>query len=167
MHAKLSDLEIMSYAREMKRLPPPGVPFLRLKRKQGHREGEIALVGDSGASYRLLLRQNVHNLANFSALLLYLWPNSTERFCLRRYNGDWHSHKNKVVREVIRGFHVHIATERYQQIGLREDDYAEPSSEYHDLHSALACLCRDCNVVPPLLVELFTRQPSLFPEEDE
>lgn len=47
-------------------------------------------------------------------------------------------------------FHIHIATERYQEIGTREDAYAEPTDRYGDFHSALQCLIDDTSLnVPP------------------
>ena len=42
-------------------------------------------------------------------------------------------------------FHIHLATERYQEIGAREDTFAEPTDRYSDIEGALACLIADAN----------------------
>ncbi len=47
-------------------------------------------------------------------------------------------------------FHIHMATERYQRTGNREDTYAEPTDRYSDMEGAFTCLLADCGfVVPP------------------
>lgn len=56
---------------------------------------------------------------------------------LRRHNGSSHRHTNRLEGRVVRGFHVHLATERYQLAGLKEDDYAEATSNYGDLAVAI------------------------------
>ncbi len=38
------------------------------------------------------------------------------------------------------GFHIHTATERYQQSGYREDTYAEETNRYADYHGAIECM---------------------------
>ena len=43
-----------------------------------------------------------------------------------------------------------MATERYQEIGAREDAYAEVTDRYSELSGALDCLSRDAAFdVPP------------------
>ena len=39
---------------------------------------------------------------------------------------------------------IHTATERYQELGAREDTFAEPSKRYSDFHSAIHCMLDDC-----------------------
>ena len=46
-------------------------------------------------------------------------------------------------------FHIHVATERYQEFGTREDAYAEPTDRYGDFHGALRCLIDDGNLEIP------------------
>ncbi len=54
----------------------------------------------------------------------------------------------------------HRATERYQQSGLREDSFAEPTTRYQDLAGALLCLIQDCGFqMPP------NNQSGLFDAE--
>lgn len=42
-----------------------------------------------------------------------------------------------------------MATERYQQSGLREDAYAAPTKRFADFDGALECFVADCNVILP------------------
>lgn len=55
-----------------------------------------------------------------------------------------------------------MATERYQELGMREDSYAEATDRFGDSDSALRCLVDDCG---------FDRPPDpnlrLFDQEEE
>lgn len=42
-----------------------------------------------------------------------------------------------------------MATERYQELGTREDAYAERTGRFGDFHGALRCLIEDANLVVP------------------
>lgn len=57
-------------------------------------------------------------------------------------------------------FHIHTATERYQQFGTREDTYAERTERYDDFRGALHCLIDDVNLQAPA-----DAQGNLFEEE--
>lgn len=47
-------------------------------------------------------------------------------------------------------FHTHFATERYQDLGAREDAYAQRTDRYATFRGALDCLFEDANFsVPP------------------
>ena len=43
-------------------------------------------------------------------------------------------------------FHIHFATERYQELGAREDAYARPTDRHDMLRDALGCLVKDANI---------------------
>ncbi|MCY4661719.1 MAG: hypothetical protein OXF93_18215 [Acidobacteria bacterium] len=88
-----------------------------------------------------------------------LAPQSTQVFRLRRYNGRSHQHTNQIEDEVFYDFHIHFATERYQELGAREDAYALPTDRYTTLRGALDCLFEDANfsVPPKSQGELFDR----------
>lgn len=88
------------------------------------------------------------NALDFSAILGYHMPNSSRIFRLRRYNGK-HYHTNKLEQEIISGYHIHHATERYQAMGANEDAYAESTDRYSTLSDALNCLLEDCNFTSP------------------
>jgi len=86
-------------------------------------------------------------------------PQSNQLFRLRRYNGKSHEHTNRLEGVTFYDFHIHIATERYQAVGMREDAYAEPTDRYGDFHAAFSCLIKDVNINVPL-----ERQGTLFEE---
>ena len=71
-------------------------------------------------------------------------------FRLRRHNGKSHEHTNQIEQITFYDFHIHMATERYQELGTREDAFAEVTDRYGDYESALRCLVEDCGFeVPP------------------
>lgn len=86
-------------------------------------------------------------------------PNSNQLFRLRRHNGKSHQHTNRIEDETFYDFHIHIhmATERYQEVGMREDAYAVPTTRYGDFQGALRCLIEDAGLVAPP-----DDQPTLF-----
>ena len=51
-----------------------------------------------------------------------------------------------IEKESFEGFHIHTATKRYQEFGLkREDVYAQITDRFDDYENALKCLLEDCN----------------------
>lgn len=145
-----SDQEIAALVQERKPLPGDWRKRIRLRPKRGHDERDLALTGDAGSEFRLILRQNKLNPLDFSIILAVRVPQSNQIFRLRRYNGKSHEHTNHIEDETIYGFHIHMATERYQEIGTREDAYAELTDRYGDFHGALRCLIAHSNIeVPP------------------
>jgi hypothetical protein len=46
-------------------------------------------------------------------------------------------------------YHIHTATERYQELGMREDTYAEPSNRFSDFNTAIICMLNDCGFDVP------------------
>ena len=116
-----------------------------LRQKRGHLEREIAVEGHEGGRYKVILRQSSHNSLDFSVILALDPPDSNILFRLRRYNGKSHEHTNHLEKQRFYDFHIHTATERYQDLGTREDAFAEPTDRYGDLHSAVRCLLTDCN----------------------
>jgi hypothetical protein len=150
MAATYSDQEIAALLQERKPLPADWRTNLRLRpTKRGHEERDLELPGDAGGEFRLILRQNKINPLDFSIILAVRVPNSSTIFRLRRYNGKSHEHTNHIEGQTFYDFHIHIATERYQHIGTREDAYAEPTDRYGDFHGALRCLFKDANLDPP------------------
>ncbi len=161
MAARFSDHEIVQMLRERKHLPGDYQAKLHLREKRGHKERELDLEGEQGSQYRLILRQSNFNLLDFSIILAYSPPASTQLFRLRRYNGKSHEHTNHIETTTFYDFHIHQATERYQAIGTREDAYAEATDRYSDFRSALRCLLEDCGFEHPE-----GAQKSLFGEFD-
>jgi hypothetical protein len=118
-------------------------------RKGGHREAQQIVTSNAGSSFRVIVRQSTFDPLDFSVILGYELPESTRVFLLRRHNGNSHDHPNRLESTTVRGFHVHIATERYQIAGYKEDGYAEPTSAYHDLAGAIREMLSVANFTPP------------------
>ena len=126
------DQEIVSLLEEHKPLPVDWRRQVSLKPKRGHDEQQLDLVGDAGSEFRLILRRGRVNLLDFSIILAVRVPRSNQLFRLCRYNGRSHEHTNRIEDVKFYDFHIHVATERYQEIGMREDAYAEPTGRYSD-----------------------------------
>lgn len=119
---------------------------IRLRPKQGHGERHLDLTGNEGSAFRLIFRQSHRNPLDFSIILAVRPPQSNQFFRLRRYNGKSHEHTNHIEGDSFYDFHVHLATERYQAFGTREDAYAEPTERYSDFRGAVQCLIDDVNL---------------------
>ncbi len=149
MPNKFSDDEINALIKETKPLPKNYRNFLRLNDKRGHKESELDVVGEKGDQFRLIFRQSNINNLDFSVILAFCPKGTNQVFRLRRYNGKSHEHTNKIECSTFYGFHIHTATERYQELGSDPDSFAEQSSKYYDFNSAVHCLFDDCGLVIP------------------
>ncbi|MCH7764774.1 MAG: hypothetical protein IIB95_13750 [Candidatus Marinimicrobia bacterium] len=96
---------------------------------------------------------------DFSAILAFRKKGYTNDFKLKRYNGKSHEHSNKLEGEKFYDFHIHIATQRYQDIGKKEESYGKITDRFSNLRGALKCLIEDCNVRTTL-----NTQANLFEE---
>jgi hypothetical protein len=153
----LSDGEIEELISEEKLLPVDYREKIIMRPKRGHSERELDIKGKNGNMFRLILRQSSLNPIDFSAILAWLPPTSGNLFRLYRYNGKSHGHTNFLESGSFYDFHIHRASERYQQAGLREDAYAEPTDRYQDLNGAICCLRKECGFRLP-----DETQPDLF-----
>ena len=144
-----TDNQIDALVQERKPLPANWQDRTRLKTKRGHDEQHLDLTGEAGTGFRLIFRQNRINGLDFSVILAVLVPQSTQVFRLRRYNGRSHEHTNQIENETFYDFHIHLATERYQEIGAREDTYARATDRYGTFLGALDCLFADANFSVP------------------
>lgn len=120
-----------------------------MKPKPGHKERDLSLSGEDGSTFRLMLRQSLSNPLDFSVIVGYQMPNSNRLFRLRRYNGRFTEHTNRLENESFYDFHVHQATARYQDAGLAEDTFAQRTDRFGDLQGAIDCLLQDCGFVIP------------------
>lgn len=159
MPAKFSDRDIEVLLNEEKILPIDYYSRIQLRDKRGHKERELELRGINGNFFRIILRQSEYNHLDFSVILTLREKESTAIFRIRRYNGKSHEHTNKIEAVSFYDFHIHMATERYQDIGMREDAFAEATHRFSDFHSAFNCLIEDCNIKLP-----HSQQNSLFTE---
>ena len=107
------------------------------------------MIGEHDSRFRLILRQSKKNPMNFSVILGVSSPGSNQLFRLLRYNGKGHHHINRIEEESFYDFHIHLATERYQDLGMDEDAYAETSDRFDDIDTALECMLEDGNFVVP------------------
>jgi hypothetical protein len=146
---------------ERKPLPDNYRARVQLRDKRGHKERELDVTGENGTQYRLILRQSNFNTLDFSIILVVNPSDSNQLFRLRRYNGKSHEHTNQIEGNTFYDFHVHRASERYQESGSREDAFAEATNRYADFHTALRCMLKDCGFETPP-----NAQPSLFGEFD-
>ena len=149
MPALLSDVEIASLLRERKQLPSDYRERIQPRPKRGHKERELDLQGANGTEFRLIIRQGIVNPLDFSVILAYLPAGTNRLFRLTRYNSRTHEHTNQLEGQTFFGWHIHKATERYQNSGFREDAFAEPTDRFSDLAGALECVIVDCGLARP------------------
>jgi hypothetical protein len=144
----LTDKQIDSFMSETKIIPKNFDPKLRDKGLNLEFSQEV--IGEEGNNFRIIVRQNKSSPLDFSVIFGVILGGKL--FRLRRYNGDHGIHTNKIEDEEIDGFHIHKATQRYQERGFREEGFAEKTEKYSDWKSALNKLIKDCNFT--LQVEL-------------
>lgn len=159
MSAILSDKDIAILVKEKKLLPTDYRTRIQVRPKRGHKERELDVKGSDGSDFRLILRQSLLNPLDFSIILAYGPPNSNQLFRLQRYNGKSHEHTNPIERDRFYDFHVHQATERYQQLGANEDAFAEPTDRFSEFQEAVSCMINNCGFEIP-----FDPQRKLFEE---
>jgi hypothetical protein len=149
MAGRYTDSEIQQLLAERKLLPEEYRKKLKLREKRGHREAELSIAGGAGTEFRLIARQNSLNVLDFSIILAACPAGSNQLFRLRRHNGKSHEHTNQIEGSTFYDFHIHMATERYQELGTREDAFAEATDRFGDYESALRCLVHDCGFELP------------------
>lgn len=150
MAIRLSNQEINQLINEPKPLPDNYKSFLRLRNKKGHRERDFEITGTDGNKFRIIQRQAEFNVLDFSVILAYCPRNSNETFILRRYNGKSHEHSNTLENQTFFDFHIHQATERYQDIGAKVESYANATQDYSTIDEATQRLFTECGfVIPP------------------
>ena len=138
MEIMYSDRKIEAFIREPKVLPDNWYSDL-------YKNEKLDVKGKNGNRYYIIIRQSSIYPLDFSAILTVRAPLSSRDFRLRRYNGSTQPHTNPIEKEVVVGFHIHYATERYQQRGNDEETYAEETCRFSDLDGALRCLLEDAN----------------------
>ena len=146
MPVVLSDEEIAALIAERKPCLRDQRERIRLRPKHGHKEAELEVQGVEGNRFRVIIRQSHSNALDFSIILAFCPPNTNQLFRLQRYNGKSHEHTNQIEGTRFYGFHMHTATIRYQELGAKEDTYAEASDRYSDIHGAFSCMCQDCGI---------------------
>lgn len=144
----LRDSEIQSLIDDVKPITSNAVKMIKPvplnnRRHMGH---EHEVLSRSGKKYSIYVRLNSINVHDFSIILKYYEASSKSWYVLRRYNGSSHRHTNIIERtKIIRAFHIHKATERYQNMGLNIDGYAESTEAYSNWRDALSLMLKECN----------------------
>jgi hypothetical protein len=145
----LTDDEIKSLINEKKEIPLDFFTSIKLTSKLNRKFWKKKITGENGSAFHVFIRQAVLDPFNFSVGLTYTIPSTNKSFILKRYNGNYHRHTNKIERETFDGYHVHTATSRYQEFGGDEEGYAEITFAYSDLNGALRCMEKECGFVVP------------------
>ena len=143
--AVMTDAQIDALLREPK--PMPGDWATRLSPRAGrigHHVRDLDVRGDNGSEFRIIVRQSAVNPLDFSVILGYRPATGPRLFRLRRYNGRSHEHRNRIEGGRFYDFHIHMATERYQLLGMDEDSYAEATDRFADVAAASDALILDC-----------------------
>ena len=151
----LTDELIDSLVRETKILPSNWSRRLRTRPKSGfqYRQSELEITSNTGHQFKIVIRDNSINQLDFSIILIYeADDNST--YIPRRYNGmhnSFHTNRYEKLRDLSNAqfgpaFHIHMATERYQESDLKIDGYAEVTDRYNDLSSAINSFIQDCGM---------------------
>lgn len=156
MTIKLTDNDIDALIAEKKTVPLNFKESFRFKKKFKHKQSNQLVKGANGNAFNVIIRQNTINIFDFSVILAFVPPNTKNDFILRRYNGSSHEHTNKIEGDTLDSFHIHAATERYQERGMDEEAFATPTTRYSTVGDALDCLIEDCGF------ELVGGQAKLF-----
>lgn len=145
----LTDAEIGRMISERKILPPGWRRKLapRVVQDTAHKRAIWEFRGEDGTHFAISIRVNRLRPANFSVILRVLLKDRDTWLHLRRYNGLHAVHRNRIEGTIVRGNHIHEATERYQARGLAPDSYATRTRRFADYQGALDCLIRDCGFV--------------------
>ncbi len=147
MAVRYSDADIATFLADRKPLASDFRDTIRFRDKGASEECDVTVIGSSGTEYQIRLRRSKVNPLDFSVILAVCPTGTNAVFRLRRYNGKSHEHTNSLERQRFFEFHIHQATQRYQEVGPREDKYAEITSGYSDLWTALDCMLKDCGFV--------------------
>ena len=153
----LTDAEITELLAKEKNLPSGWRARLKLKEKPGAVQlgRELEIEARSGESFIIRCRKNKLNPLDFSVMLFY--ADGGNEYRLLRCNGKPPSgHTNCV--EKLAGdpnyafgmeFHVHCATQRYQEADRRIDGFAVPTQEYSDYATALEYFMKRTRCIDP------------------
>lgn len=139
-----TDEEITAFIQERKVLAKDWAGKFTKRMNRGFTEYYQEITGEDENSFRIIVKKGDFSDALFSALLVVRIPDSNKYFPLCRYNGSNHQHTNEIEGELITGFHIHIATERYQR-RKKVFGYAQSTTRYSDVNGAIQCLLEDAN----------------------
>lgn len=140
----LTDTEISSLLARRKVLPSNWRSKLhkRSKPTDGHTRNEI-VIKDNKEIFSIKSRQNSNNPLDFSIIFVYTNSNNNKYIILRcncihpsEHTNRWEKLHGLSNHTFPPDFHIHKATQRYQEEELRIEGYAEPTENYSDYHTA-------------------------------
>ena len=147
----LTEEDISELLQEAKPLQQNWESRLRPRPKSNFKftQRDCEVHGNDGHVFRIIIRHNIINPLDFSIILTFKDEDETE-LCLCRYNGKHPSqHTNKLEKtkslpdsSFRNAFHIHMATQRYQEEGLEIDGYAEVTRSYSSFDTALRVFVR-------------------------
>ncbi|HLP87569.1 MAG TPA: hypothetical protein VK184_03050 [Nostocaceae cyanobacterium] len=147
---KYSDAEINNLINEPKPLPLGWQSRIQFREVRLSKQGDFSVQGNNGNQFQVVLRQNLLNELDF-AIILGIYPSGSNKlFRLKRYDGKVQEHTNPIEKERFYNFHIHTATERYQNYGNGEEDkYAQQTDRFTNYGEALYCMIKDCAFILP------------------
>jgi hypothetical protein len=147
----LTDDIIKRLLEEEKTIPKDFAKRIKTKPKSGQQydEQELDVMGKDGDLFSIILRKNRIDFLDFSIILRYHDSRTGNRFNLARYNGK-HAHTNPLEGDKFHDFHTHLATQRYQEAGLRIEAYAKATRAYHSFNEALDAFLSNFRFRPEL-----------------
>lgn len=122
----------------------------RPKEKSVHIEEQFLLSSEEADPREFrVYKRNHKSDPNLFSVGISIIAAGGEGVTLARYNGLWHSHRNKIEGNKLPVcFHIHAATERYMKVpGLDPEGFAEATDRYTTVEGALRCLVQDWRIV--------------------
>ena len=145
----LKDDELDRLFNEKKILPKDYHRRIRTYAKSGTKYEQEGLTteGNEGHTFAIALRKNRMDPFDFSIILRYRDDGTGLWYNLARYNGRSHKHTNKLEGTSFYDFHIHKATQRYQENGLKIESFAEVTNRYNSFAGAVDAFIGDFNFV--------------------
>lgn len=169
--ADLSDAEIARLIAIPKRSGKMPTPRPKDKRVN-YREAEWPLSSDDpDAVFSIIIRVNLDDPQDFSAILYYQPRGGGTAYRLLRCNGQ-HEHpvdsgSRRRRRQRFNDFHIHRASEAAQDQGKDAEWYAAPTTRYTDVSGAIRELLRLASVSSPVDdLPLFAPQQEAADDDD-
>jgi hypothetical protein len=141
----LPDAEIAELLAEVKRIPSQWRALLKPKVKSNTKYGqnEFSFKGHAGHSFALSIRTANDNLLDFSIILAF--SDGGHEYNLIRHNGKHKSDHTNIIEHRLglpdsrlrNVFHIHHATQRYQEQDLQIEGFAQPTTLYSDVEGAI------------------------------
>ncbi len=137
----VTDQQIQKFISEIKLIDKDWKPSFR--DRKSYFESKNEFIGEEGNIYKIIIKYSKINPLDFSVIFGIMLEGKL--FRVKRYNGDAGDHTNSIERDRIEGFHIHKATQIYQENGFREDAFAIKTTKFSDWKSALKLMLAENN----------------------